>query len=189
MTDGQTAQAQGGEWQPDDDLAIVNLTRGGTPHPASRNGDRRAVIDGDTGEILHECATCYENEIQRKGAERDVRAWRKRYHELERRLDPEGSARKHPLYEDIRALFELWQAECDHPRSKFTADRFRLALPLFDSYGEETCVLAIRGAAYDPFTQQRRNGSTKRFDDWDLIFRSSDKLEEFANRAPPTQPR
>jgi hypothetical protein len=43
---------------------------------------------------------------------------------------------------------------------------------------------AIDGAAFDPYTTKRKNGSTKRHDDFTLIFRNADKMEEFANRAP-----
>jgi hypothetical protein len=54
----------------------------------------------------------------------------------------------------------------------------------FQKYGEEMCHTAIDGARYDCFTTTRRNGSVKRHDDWELIFRNGPKFREFANRAP-----
>jgi hypothetical protein len=57
-------------------------------------------------------------------------------------------------------------------------------------YGQEVeqrvalCRRAVAGAAFDPFVSRRRNGTEHRHDDWDLIFRSSDKFEQFCCKAP-----
>ena len=61
---------------------------------------------------------------------------------------------------------------------------FQVALPYVDAHGVELCRRAVEGAAYDPFVTKRKNGSTKRHDDWGLIFRDDQKFEEFCNKAP-----
>jgi hypothetical protein len=81
-------------------------------------------------------------------------------------------------------VFEYWQATCRHPRATWNAERFFLVEPFVKKHGVEMCKRAVDGAAFDPFVTTRRNGSTKRHDGFDLIFRSVDKFEEFANRAP-----
>lgn len=44
------------------------------------------------------------------------------------------------------------------------------------------CARAIAGAGFDAFSVQRRNGSVKRFDEWERIYGKG--FEEFCNRAP-----
>lgn len=102
-----------------------------------------------------------------------------------RRLqDPETRAREHARWQEVAEEFEHWRVVCKHPRSRFSAKRFQQALPYFDAHGRELCHRAIDGAAFDPFETKRKNGSTKRHDDWSLIFRDDEKFEEMANRAP-----
>ena len=140
------------------------------------------VVDTTTGEIKDDCESCRLLRAQLDGAEKDLRAWRSRYAELKRQVDE--NLEEDPLWNDALLVFKHWKAACNHPRSIFTADRFGLIRPLIDKYGIAACLRAVDGAAYDPMTKQRRNGSVKRFDDWELIFRNAGKLEDFANRAP-----
>jgi hypothetical protein len=134
------------------------------------------IVDPETGEFHdQDCPNC-------AGLETEVRAWRTRYHNLKR--DRNAEAREHKLFPEAKKLFDFWREECRHPRSKWTADRFWTLAPLLAEYGMETCRQAIRGAAYDPATRRRRNGTIERFDQFSLIFRNADKLESFVNRAP-----
>lgn len=93
-------------------------------------------------------------------------------------------AQKHPLYNKAQDLFGEWQKLCGHPRAKWSTDRFKDAQPFLKADGYDLCLLAIKGAAFDPYTKPRENGTLKRFDDWELIFKSRGKFEEFCNRAP-----
>jgi hypothetical protein len=143
------------------------------------------VVDTETGESKNLETYVQELQDQLEGAEKELRAWRTRYANLKR--DKDAEARKHPLWPQGVKAFQYWQKECRHPRSGFDADRFWAVLPFLkdtDHYGEEMVRRAIDGAAYDPYTTRRKNGTVKRHDDWELIFRTSGKVEEFANRAP-----
>ena len=139
------------------------------------------VISAD-GEILPGCPACADKDDVIAGLERDIRGWAARYAQLRRDLAAE--AQDHPLYEQAQDVFNYWRAKCRHTRSKWTTDRFWTLEPLLSEYGEGMCRKAIDGAAYDPYTSKRRNGSVKRHDDFDLIFRNAGKVEEFCNRAP-----
>jgi hypothetical protein len=140
-------------------------------------------VDPTTGEVTGTgCAECRVLKDRLAGAQRDIAAWQIRYANLER--STETDVRGHPRYEEVKQLFNYWRQECNHPRSKFTKDRFEIALPFLEKYGEDNCKRAIDGLAYDPFITTRKNGTTKRHDAWDLAFRSADKFEEYANRAP-----
>lgn len=103
-----------------------------------------------------------------------------------RRLN-EGDGWKHdPHYNDAFLAFKEWRSKCEHPRSQFTRDRFKVVRPWIanDKYGLRMVLLAIDGAAYDPFIVTRRNGTKKRLDDWERIFKDAGSIEEFACRAP-----
>ena len=43
---------------------------------------------------------------------------------------------------------------------------------------------AIAGAGFDAFEVKRKNGTTKRFDEWSRIFKDSSTYEDFCCRAP-----
>jgi hypothetical protein len=119
---------------------------------------------------------------QVSGLETEVRAWRRRYAELAR--DREAEAEAHKLWPAAVELFGYWKQACRHPNSAWTADRFFEVQPCLAKYGEAMCRKAIDGVAFDAYTVTRRNGSVKRFDSWDFVFKSAARLEECANRAP-----
>lgn len=119
---------------------------------------------------------------QLEGAEREIRSWRARFADLQR--DKEAKARRDALWPKAERLFEEWQRLCRHPRSKWDYTRFEVVRPYLRSDGYDLCLLAIQGAAFDPYTKARENGSVKRFDDWELVFKSRGKFEEFCSRAP-----
>lgn len=140
------------------------------------------LVDPATGEITERgCPKCAEMAVQLEGSERDIRSWRARYAQLKASITEDE---QHDLFPSAKRLFEFWKERCNHPRSDFTAERFSQVLPHLRDLGEEMCHRAIEGAAYDPFTTTRKNGTVVRHDSWGLIFRSRDKTEEFANRAP-----
>lgn len=126
-------------------------------------------------------------EAQINGLQRDVRGWSMRYGELKR--DKARLAKEHPLYADAKGAFEEWKRRCNHRRSPFTAERFWLVVPYLENpkYGLRMVLRAIRGAEHDAFEVARKNGSRKRFDEWERIFKDAGTFEEFVNRAPREQ--
>jgi hypothetical protein len=139
-------------------------------------------VDAATGEVLDSCPRCQDLEAQIAGAEKDIRAWRRRYAELAR--DRERDAKNHPLWDTAAELFGEWKLACRHPRSAWTVDRFETVAPLLEKYGVAMCRRAIAGAAFDPYRTTRRNGTEQRHDDFSLVFRDAGRLESFANRCP-----
>lgn len=154
------------------------------------------VVNPETGErigTLAEITQRLEDEVS--SLTRALRAEGVRYENLKR--DKEAEARKSEVWPAAKRVFDYWRRECKHPRSVFTLDRFELIRPFLEKLGdkkkssperlgeaEALCKRAIDGAAHDPFVTERRNGTKKRHDGIDLIFRNADKMEEFCNRAP-----
>lgn len=158
------------------------------------------AVDGDTGELVTiaglqtEVATLKaENakmSAELKGALRDLRAWRIRYRQLEE--DKAEEAREHPCWPVGGHLCIAWRKMCNHPRSPWEPKRFWACEPFLCSscYGEtltlrvELCARAIKGAQFDPWTKPRKNGTVWKGDDWEAIFKSPGRFEDFCNRAP-----
>lgn len=168
----------------------------------------RRGVNEQTGEV--ECASCVEaeselkaalhtldqTEIKLKGAERDLNSWRVRFEELRR--DKEAEAREHELWDAALDLFDLWRKATARAagrkkpsRAKFSGDRFYLVLPFIKRYSVEDCQRAIIGRAFDHFTDERKNGSTIHYFEWERIFGSMGQgktadanFTESANRAP-----
>jgi hypothetical protein len=142
------------------------------------------LIDPATGELVNECPQCLELQDQLEGAQREIRSWRSAYANLKR--DKEKEAREHPSWPDAVKLFGEWQQQCNHPRAKWSADRFFVVEPFLRQDGFEMCLRAIAGAAFDPWRskQPRRNGTHERFDDFGTIFKSRKTFEAMCNRAP-----
>lgn len=146
---------------------------------------RYIVVDSKTGEGLERSDyRLSEYEAQVKGLQRDVRAWTMRFDELKR--DRAKAAKHHPLFDEVEIAFRHWKQACNHKRSPYTADRFWLALPYLENpkYGLKLMLRAIEGAAFDAFEVTRKNGSKKRFDEWERIFKDAGTFEEFCNKAP-----
>lgn len=145
-------------------------------------GGRTLVVHpGDPAWPIAEHAR--ERDEQLKLAERDLRGKRSLIAKLRRDEDADRRTYEHrAMVEDVHAE---WQRECKHPNSKLTAERFDAVRTLIEKgYEREQFARAIAGAAYDPFTKQRRNGSIQRFDDLELVCRDGKHFEDFANRAP-----
>jgi hypothetical protein len=141
------------------------------------------LVNTETGEV-HEggCPDCFERDDVINGLQRDIRGWTARYADLNREKDAE--ARAHKLWPEAKRLFAVWRERCNHPRARWTPDRFWECFPMLRDDGGQMCELAIEGAAFDPFETTRKNGSVKRHDDWELIFRDRKHFEDFCNRAP-----
>lgn len=125
------------------------------------------------------------------GLETDLNAWRIRYRKLAE--DKAAEARQHYLFPIVMMLFKGWQAHCNHPRARFSPDRFWAIEPFLTTkrYGGSLearvalCCRAIAGAGYNPGRRQRKNGTWQRFDDWgDSIFYSAGRFEEYCNKTP-----
>lgn len=151
----------------------------------SKEPRKLRILDAGSGEVLDGCPNCADFDNQLTGLTRDIRGWRHRYGELKR--DKAKEACEHPLWEEAGKAFRHWQKVCRHERSGFQSDRFWLVEPYLKErkkYGLEMVMRAIDGAAFDPYITTRKNGTKKKHDDWELIFKHSGKVEEFANRAP-----
>ena len=82
-------------------------------------------------------------------------------------------------------LFDEWKRLCNHPRSDFDWQRFESVKPYLKKHGFDKCLLAVQGAAHDPYKKPRANGTVKRFDGFQQsIFKSAESFEEFCCRAP-----
>jgi hypothetical protein len=140
-------------------------------------------VDSETGEVVEPtCEGCQRRDDEIAGLQRDIRGWAYRYRELER--DKEADAKAHKHWPTALELHTYWRECCNHPRCEFDADAFYLIEPFIRRSGIEMCKRAIDGAAYDHWVTTRRNGSKKRHDGFDLIFKNRTRFEEFVNRAP-----
>jgi hypothetical protein len=84
-------------------------------------------------------------------------------------------------------VFQAWQVATGHHRSVFNADRFFLIQPFLKNtkqYGPEICLRAVAGIAYDCFSVKRKNGTIRRFDEFERAFKDAASVEERANAAP-----
>ncbi len=148
-------------------------------------------VTGEVGEATYpDCAECGRKADEISGLHRDLRGWAIRYRELQR--DKAVEAREHPLWPVAHMLFKAWRVRCKHPRSPWTEDRFWTIAPFLTGgrYGDtlearvRLCARAIGGAGFDAYEKTRRNGTVKRFDEFDRVFGGADKFEDFCNRAP-----
>ncbi len=133
------------------------------------------------------CDTCLPIILDLKdriaGLEYTTRAQAGRIGKLTRE-DPEKKLREHEFWNRGHALFKVWQRATGHTRSRWTTSRFRACLPYLAEYEDAMICRAIEGIAYDPFETPRANGTKQRHDGWDLLFKSTDRFEEWCNRAP-----
>lgn len=145
----------------------------------------------DNGEVC-DCPRCKrldelldEKDLIIEELQKDIRRWALRLGKA-RREDESGGWKQHHLYSRAETVFKEWKRACNHPRSPFTRDRFMAVLPFLENekYGLPTVMMAISGAAFDPWVTKRKNGTPKRHDDWSKIFKNADEFEEFVNRAP-----
>ncbi len=146
------------------------------------------LVDPETGELhdLAPCPTCAEASDVIAGLERTIRSQGATIVRIQR--NRASDAENHELYPVAELIYEHWKARCTHPRAKFGWQEFEQIQPFLAKHGEEMCRRAVEGIAFDHFTDMRRNGTTRRHDGWELLFRNSTKFMEFANRAPKEKP-
>lgn len=150
------------------------------------------VVSPD-GEVIREsteerdCPGCLALKDQLKGAEKEIRRLRRDVANLTR--DREAEAQKEALWLVGQQLFDLWRQKTKRSaRCTFTLDRYEAILPFLrrKNYGPEMCERAIAGVGYDAIVSRkaRLNGTYQRYDAWEWIFKTADRFEEYANRAP-----
>jgi hypothetical protein len=141
------------------------------------------LVDRETGEVLDACPACEVHLDTIAGLNKELNKALALNTKLKR--TSEEDARDHPDWPVLGALYDLWRRETGHMKSQYTHSDFWQALPLYTRYGWDLCERAIAGARFDHWKTKRRNGSTKRHDDWTAnIFRDRARFEEFCNRAP-----
>jgi hypothetical protein len=148
------------------------------------------VVNTETGEVHEHCPGCAIKDDEIEGLQGTIRSQAAKITALKR--DRERDAREHQLWPTALEIVKVWRVVCNHGRASFGAAEFELIRPILQDkqYGHDLpdrkamCLRAVAGAAFDAFRTQRRNGSWKRHDDLDLIFRSRSKFQEFCNRAP-----
>ncbi len=157
------------------------------------------LVDPETGQLHERPKSVQDLEDENEGFRTTIRSQAGIIGNLKRDLRPEED---HHLFPEAKRLFDLWRLRCKHvhhkpqkppgcaacTRIQFTADRFKQLLTHLreppDGLGHEMCERAILGAAFDCYSDVRRNGSRIYYNGWSLIFRDRDKVEEFANKAP-----
>ena len=142
------------------------------------------IVDADTGSVLDEHPEIQGLRDEIKGLKRDLAAWRRRYAELER--DKEREARDSQLWPVAVRVFRAWQLATGHTETCFDHKRFALVEPFLKnrSTASNVCLRAVAGHAFDHFTAERKNGTVRRFDEWERLFKDAGQVEERANRAP-----
>lgn len=81
-------------------------------------------------------------------------------------------------------LHAVWKVACKRRRDLDLRDYERMNA-MVRKHGLGKCLQAVAGAAFDPgLSPPRRNGTRKRYDDLELIFRETAKVEDFAERVP-----
>lgn len=137
------------------------------------------------------------------GAEKDIRAWRVRYADLER--DKERDAKASPLWPVCERVFVVWRDATgrDKKRTKFRLDRFELIRRFLKDLGEdeipevsydretgppqnllEECFAAVLGLAYDCFEDTNKNGKPVRYNDLKHAFGDSKLFEAKREKRP-----
>lgn len=154
------------------------------------------VVDSATGEVLEREASreeLWERVVELEGllrdAERDLRGKRTRIRFLEAQLQDDRV--EYDRKDEVQSIFDEWRTVCRHPKSRLTPDRFDAIRGLLEvtkpqPYPREAFSAAIAGAAFDPYTRVRKNGTVQIFDDVEMVMRSGKSFEEFCKRAPKT---
>lgn len=79
----------------------------------------------------------------------------------------------------VRAVFAYWQERTDHPRAKLGDDkRKKIRARLDEGYTVDELKQAVDGCCATPWNMGH-NPRKRRYDSIDLIFRNSDKVDQF----------
>jgi hypothetical protein len=130
------------------------------------------------GEALEEIENL---RAERDRLEDDLRGYRLRLAKAE--TDREERALQLKENPEVELVHACWKRACKRRAPLHFTERELIAAAV-RKLGLETCLRAIAGAAYDPMTKRRRNGSEERFDKIELIFRRFSNVADFADRAP-----
>lgn len=162
---------------------------------------RLVAVDQDTGEAVStEVARLQERisilEQNLRDAEKDLRTKRAQITKL--RKDKIAERLEYARRDDVDRVHSYWNRKLGHQRA-LTADRFDAVRGILEethievvdgkpvkveTYELSDFKAAIDGAAFDPFTTKRKNGTTHRHDDLSLICRDGKTFEGFIARAP-----
>jgi hypothetical protein len=162
------------------------------------------LIDAETGELVQSDVHAELEELRTKFkmSQRDVAAKNLRIAALE--ADKARDRLDHPRYQDAVRVARYWWRKCKAGNGRvhyMAPTRLDAVLALMDLeelvpvpgkrrrerrpvYTMAHFKAAIDGAAFDCFETKRRNGSTAKFDDLELICRSAGKFDEFIAKAP-----
>lgn len=157
-----------------------------TAAPRSNGSTMLRLVDAEgtvVGQQEKKCEGCQELEDQLAGAQTEINGWRARHANLKR--DVEKEAREDAAYLVAQALFKEHQQATKRTRTKWSADRFYLCLPYLKRYGAEAIERAIAGISFDPWTKKRRNGTERRYDYWEWLFKDTGTFEEALKSAEP----
>lgn len=146
------------------------------------------LVDPETGELAEDAPSYSEAltllrqlDTSVRMLERDLAGKRLRIAELE--ADREQEAADHPLRPQVNAVHACWKAATGKRRPLHFSDVFSIAAAV-NKLGFDTCLRAVVGAKFDPYTKRQRNGKTKRYDDLSTIFKKFSSVVDFADRAP-----
>lgn len=142
------------------------------------------LIDTATGEVTEYggCPSCEQAQAE---VEEITRKWKGLLLE-NRKLKADKLAEilgapERPITDLIHAV---WKVACHRRRDLDLKDYERMNA-MVRKLGLRTCLKAVAGASYDPtYAPPRRNGTRKRHDDLELIFREAAKVLDFADRVP-----
>jgi len=139
------------------------------------------IID-EQGEILDQCPECNGKDHELRELQRKMKGMARELGEL--RAERNREALEHKAWPFLVRLFQLWQQECKHPRSRWSPTRFWAALHLFDTWGPANFAAAIAGIAYQPNARQLKNGKWEIYDSWELLTRDNGTFERYMKRRP-----
>jgi hypothetical protein len=98
--------------------------------------------------------------------------------------DRDAEAERHRYWPAAVKLFAEWAEITGHTKAQWTADRFRESERFIRLYGEEVVRVAIHGIHHDHYVSQRRNGTSRHHDGWQVLFRDTARFEEAVAAAP-----
>lgn len=102
---------------------------------------------------------------------------------IELQVDREQRALEAPERPQVEVIHKLWKKATGKRRQLHFEDREAIAAAI-RKLGFALCIRALAGAKYDPYTRRLRNGTVKRYNDLETIFKSYAKVIDFAERAP-----
>jgi len=139
------------------------------------------VVD-ENGEILDGCPECVGKDHELRELQRKMKAMARELGIL--RSNRAAEAVEHRAWPILVRLFQYWQQQCNHPRSRWNPQRFWDALPLLGTWGAANFAAAIAGIAFQPNARQLKNGKWEVYDSWELLTRDSGTFERYMRRRP-----